>query len=246
MGEKDVANMQRLIDGDDATDKMNGDLQVDVISQRDQNASYQRRITDTDAGRTDAISRLRVLQAERDRRAAIVDEIKSDLGRKHAMVQELEEQQRHGHDRVQTMNAEIDRLQRDCLRDDAQNHDVQTVIDRLTAERNDLMSKLDQLNRTYDNCVTEISRERAQMDSHNRHHNKLLVGKVMFQLLESMFAQRKQDSLNEFFTYCRFDEKCHGTLRQFVKVIDRLGQYKLKIAMKQWHQKTFKPVEMNV
>ena len=119
MGEKDVANMQRLIDGDDATDKMNGDLQVDVISQRDQNASYQRRITDTDAGRTDAISRLRVLQAERDRRAAIVDEIKSDLGRKHAMVQELEEQQRHGHDRVQTMNAEIDRLQRDCLRDDA-------------------------------------------------------------------------------------------------------------------------------
>ena len=85
------------------------------------------------------------------------------------------------------------------------------------------MSKLDQLNRTYDNCVSEITRERGQMDSHNRHHNKLLVAKVMFQLLEQMFQQRKQDSLNEFFTYCRFYEKCHNTLKQFVKVIDRLG-----------------------
>lgn len=87
------------------------------------------------------------------------------------------------------------------------------IIDRLTTERNDLMSKLDQLNRTYDNCVHEITRERSQMDSHNRHHNKLLVAKVMFQLLEQMFQQRKQDSINEFFTYCRFDEKCHNTLR---------------------------------
>ena len=133
------------------------------------------------------------------------------------------------------MNAEIDRLQRNCLQDDAQNHDVQLIIDRLTSERNDLISKLDQLNRTYDNCVSEITRERGQMDSHNRHHNKLLVAKVMFQLLEKMYAERKQDSLNEFFTYCRFDEKCHGTLKQFVKVIERLGEYKMKIALKQWH-----------
>ena len=73
------------------------------------------------------------------------------------------------------------------------------------------------------------------MDQHNKHHNKLLIAKVMFQLLEKMFAERKQDSLNEFFTYCRFDEKCHGTLKQFVKVIHRLGEYKMKIALKQWH-----------
>ena len=82
------------------------------------------------------------------------------------------------------------------------------------------------------------------MDQHNKHHNKLLIAKVMFQLLEKMFAERKQDSLNEFFTYCRFDEKCHGTLKQFVKVIHRLGEYKMKIALKQWHQKCFKPIEM--
>lgn len=61
------------------------------------------------------------------------------------------------------------------------------MIGRLTDERDDLHNKLDQLRRAYDNCVSEISRERAQMQGHNRHHNKLLVAKVTFSLLEHMF-----------------------------------------------------------
>ena len=65
------------------------------------------------------------------------------------------------------------------------------VIERLMAERDDLQSKLENLNRTYDNCVFEISRERQQMTNHNAHHTKLLVSKVLFQLLESMVTERK-------------------------------------------------------
>ena len=84
------------------------------------------------------------------------------------------------------------------------------------------------------------------MQGHNRHHNKLLVAKLTFILLEHMFKKRKQEAINEFFTYCKFDAKCHGTLKTFVKTIERLGQYRLKIAIKQWHQRTFKPIEMKV
>ena len=94
--------------------------------------------------------------------------------------------------------------------------------------------------------MSDISRERAQMQGHNRHHNKLLVAKVTFALLEQMFQRRKQEAMNEFFQYCKFDSKCHNTLKQFVKVIERLGQFRLKIAIKQWHQRTYKPMEMKV
>ena len=132
MGEKDVANMQRLIDDEDQTDKMNNNLQVDVMGQRDQNKDFKSQIGITDQDRNSAIGNLRVLQAERDRKASILDEIKQDLNRKHLMLKELEEQQMLAHDRVQTMNAEIERLQRNCMQDDAQNHDVQLIIDRLT------------------------------------------------------------------------------------------------------------------
>ena len=84
------------------------------------------------------------------------------------------------------------------------------------------------------------------MQGHNRHHNKLLVAKVTFSLLEHMFQKRKQEAMNEFFQYCKFDSKCHNTLKQFVKVLGRLGQFRQRIAIKQWHQRTFKPIEMKV
>ena len=70
------------------------------------------------------------------------------------------------------------------------------------------------------------------MHSHNRHHNKLLVAKVIFLALERMYQRRKQEALNEFFHYCRFDEKCHTTLGQFIRTVERLGKYRLKIAIK--------------
>ena len=38
-------------------------------------------------------------------------------------------------------------------------------------------------------------------------------------------------AMNEFFSYCKFDEKCHGALKRFVDIIERLGNYKLKIAI---------------
>lgn len=118
------------------------------------------------------------------------------------------------------------------------------MVNRLQGERDDLMEKLEKLNFTYDNCVTEITRERQSMDGHNRHHNKLLTAKMLYFSLEDMFKARKQAAMNEFFTYCKFDNKCHGTLKQFVEILERLGRYKQGIAIKQWHQKTFKPVEM--
>ena len=106
---------------------------------------------------------------------------------------------------------------------DTQIDSTKGVIDRLQDERDDLHNKLDQLRRAYDNCVSEISREKAQMHGHNRHHNKLLVAKVTFSLLEHMFQKRKQEAMNEFFQYCKFDSKCHNTLKQFVRILDRLG-----------------------
>ena len=83
--------MQRLIDNEDQTDKMNNGLQVDVMSSREQNKGFKSQIGKTDHDRTQAIAELRVLQAERDRRASILDEIKQDLNRKHIMLKELEE-----------------------------------------------------------------------------------------------------------------------------------------------------------
>ena len=59
-------------------------------------------------------------------------------------------------------------------------HDIHLIIERLVRERDELMNKLQHLNLTYDQTVAEISRERAQLESHNKRHTQLLTSKVIF------------------------------------------------------------------
>jgi hypothetical protein len=48
------------------------------------------------------------------------------------------------------------------------------------AERNALLERLDNLTRRYDECVKEISQDRAEMEAHNKHHAKLITAKILF------------------------------------------------------------------
>jgi len=185
--------------------------------------------------RTEAIQKLRMLQAERDRRAHMVDELKDDLAKKMALCKQLDQEQCHAHNRIHKLEEQISVLNRAAIADEGQIEDIRRITDKLVLERDELQNKLERMNRTYDNCVEEIARERAQMDGHNRHHNKLLVTKVTFCLLEQMFQRRKQEAMNEFFQYCKFDMKCHNTLKQFVSILEKLGKYRMNIAIKQWH-----------
>ena len=205
--------MERQLNTEDNADAMNSRLQVDVNANRDNNGDIKRNITDADMSRTEAIQQLRALQADRDRRTNMCHEIQSDLERKMQLCVQLEDEQYRAKARIGDCEGEIGVLNRQLLQDNAQIEDIQRVVERLTDERNELQHKLESLNRTYDNCVTEITREKSQMEGHNRHHNKLLVAKVTFTLLERMFVSRKQQAMNEFFQYCKFDTKCHNTLK---------------------------------
>ena len=48
------------------------------------------------------------------------------------------------------------------------------------SERNELLSRLDHLTRKYDECVREISHDRAEMERHNQKHAKLITAKIIF------------------------------------------------------------------
>ena len=75
---------------EDDADKMNNDLQYSVNGQRDNNINMKQAISDTDQTRTDAISKLRVLQADRDRRCHMTEDLKDDLHKKLSLCKQLE------------------------------------------------------------------------------------------------------------------------------------------------------------
>jgi len=108
---------------------------------------------------------------------------------------------------------------------------LEEVLLKLRNERDEILYKLQTLNRNYDNYMNDTNHERKQTALHNKHQTKLMVGKCIFTLLECMLLQRKQNALNEFYNYCRFDSRCHTTLSTFVNVLDRLGKLKMRLAI---------------
>ena len=58
--------------------------------QRDQNVGIKARISETDMTRTEAIQKLRLLQAERDRKTHMVAELNDDLAKKVELSKTME------------------------------------------------------------------------------------------------------------------------------------------------------------
>ncbi len=50
--------------------------------------------------------------------------------------------------------------------------------------------------------------------------------------------------MNEFFNYCKFDEKCHKTLKTFAGVLQRCGVYQMRVALKKWFRTALEPVSV--
>jgi predicted nucleic acid-binding Zn-ribbon protein len=68
---------------------------------------------------------------------------------------------------LNSVNLELDRLNHDSRNINHQNIDLESQVSRLQAERADILSNLERLTITYDDCVRDITRERRNMTSHN-------------------------------------------------------------------------------
>mgnify|MGYP000754813636 CR=1 FL=1 len=101
--EQEISQMQAKLNNEDDADKLNSHLQMDVNGHRDTNTGIKRSIQDTDMARTDAIAKLRALQADRDRRAQMADELRNDLQKKMAVCKQLEQDQYAAHSQIQQL-----------------------------------------------------------------------------------------------------------------------------------------------
>lgn len=76
---------------------------MEVNGSREGNIRYKREITDSDMSRNDAIQKLRGMQADRDRRAHMVDELKDDLAAKLALCKQMEQEQYMAHEQIRVL-----------------------------------------------------------------------------------------------------------------------------------------------
>ena len=101
--------------------------------------------------------------------------------------------------------------------------ETRKLVEQAAQERDELHNKVESASSEYGSQVNEIRKERALLLGQNKQQSKLVVTKALFTTLLQALHKRKQAVMNEFFSYCRFDERCHSRLTRFVKTIERLG-----------------------
>ena len=71
---------------------------------------------------------------------------------------------------------------------------MEEELEHLTRERNDLITRMNQLSDRYEDYVSTMHRERVQILQANKNHVKLLTSKLLFQLLEAKVHSRRKEA----------------------------------------------------
>ena len=64
-----------------------------------------------------------------------------------------------------------------------ENIELDKFIQKLMVERSELIRNLDSLKRSFDECVHDLTRERRNVDGQNDWNSKLIVAKIVFEML---------------------------------------------------------------
>jgi chromosome segregation ATPase len=158
-------------------------------------------------------------------------------------MRDIESRKHQAHERAGSIERQIMAVELDIKHHHQRLPDLSRHLDGLKDERDALLDKLQNLNSTYEHAVKDISRERAQMEAHNRRHCQLMAAKAMEKAFSEILFERKQYAFNEFEAYCKFDKNCHDTLKRLTQVMLNCGQFQLKISLKRWFQNALKPLD---
>lgn len=141
-------------------------------------------------------------------------------------------------------NLDLDRLNAQEHHLNRCNIDIDQENQRIQVERAELLKNLENLTRTFDDCVRDITRERRNMDRNNDRQTKLIVAKIIFQNLELFQSARKQVAFTDMHNYISFDKGCQKKLRDFGSACDKIGKWMLHKALNKWYDNTLKPFDL--
>jgi len=82
-------------------------------------------------------------------------------------VADIEGELYFSQEKLSQLNHAVEQGKLDDINDTQEKEDLKRIINELLYERNDLLSKLENLTRRYDDCVREISQDREEMERHN-------------------------------------------------------------------------------
>ena len=188
---KEVGELQIMINSDDNVDKVNKYMSDDLVYERDRNHKLKSKIKELDLYRNELIHELRKLQEQQDEITKENQQLTYGLQQKLTIIQDIEKEHYFTTEKIKQANNAVEQIKLEMMDLSSDKSELQKILSQLIVERNDLLSRLEHLTRKYDECVRDISHDRADMDRHNKQHAKLITAKIIFQQLEQIQKSRK-------------------------------------------------------
>jgi len=114
------------------------------------------------------------------------------LLRKTDDLRRLEDDHDSATRRLRELNEQLDALRSQEAKNRQSKVTMDNELQELTAQRNDLIKKMNELSERYDNYVSTMNRERVEITDRNKQHVRTLVAKLLTQILnENLHRKRK-------------------------------------------------------
>jgi chromosome segregation ATPase len=176
---------------------VNRNLQDDLRYERDLNQKLREELDRFEREKESLLSKLR---EEEDLSSQIQREthaINSNLLRRTDDLQQLELEHEQTSHRLHQLNDELEALKHSEVKTRQQKAMMDSQLAELTAQRNDLIKRMNELSDRYETYVDTMNRERQDISRQNKQQVKHLVAKLLVQILNENLHKKRKNAFLE-------------------------------------------------
>ena len=163
---------------------VNRNLQDDLHYERDLNSKLREELDRFESEKETLLAKLREEEDLSSQIQRETESVNTNLLRKADDLKRLESDHNITNNRLRELNDQLDHLRSTEVKNRQQKVAMDEQLADLTNQRNDLIKRMNELSDKYENYVQSMNRERVDIQQSNKQHVKVLVAKLLHQIMD--------------------------------------------------------------
>ena len=118
-------------------------------------------------------------------------------------------------------------------------------LEDLTNQRNDLIKRMNELSEKYENYVSSMNKERVEIQSSNKQHVKVLVAKLLHQIMDENQRRKKKVAFQEINNTSKQMINLESKATKLFRVLGNYIQDRKRSGIRTWYRKALNVVHEN-
>jgi len=224
---------------------VNRNLQEDLKFERDLNAKLREELERFEREKETLISKLHEEEELSGQIQRDTESVNANLIRKTDDLRRLEDDHDSTQHRIRELNEQLDHLRGQEVKNRHQRISMDNELTDLTNQRNDLIRKMNELSERYDSYVTQMSRERLEITDRNKTHVKMLVAKLLVQILNENLHMKRKRAFQEIHATANQMSNLQNKLSRLHRILCNYTEDRQRFFLRLWYRKAFNVIHEN-